>query len=197
MSRASILAALESGRMRWEGRWLTKAQRNAVADYLGSPALSASVKMTGACPRDLDPPPNPPVWNGWGVDSHNTRFQSERAAALTADQIQTLKLKWAFGFPGASATFGQPTSYAGKLFVGSEDGSVYALDSATGCVWWTFKAPATVKTAVSIGNHGQSAFFGDTNGNVYAVSTSDGLLLWKAHPSPASSAWRCLRPASE
>ncbi len=184
MSRASILAALETGRMRWEGRWLTKVQRNAVADYLGSPALSASVKMTGACPRDLDPPPNPPVWNGWGVDPHNTRFQSGSAAALTADQIQTLKLKWAFGFPGASATFGQPTSYAGKLFVGSEDGSVYALDSATGCVWWTFKAPATVKTAISIGNHGQSAFFGDTNGNVYAVSTSNGSLLWKAHPEP-------------
>jgi len=182
MSKASILIALQSGKMKWEGRWLTKEQRNAVADYLGSSALSASVKMSGSCPRDLDPPADPPVWSGWGADSHNTRFQSARSAALTADQVRRLKLKWAFGFPGASATYGQPTSFAGRLFVGSEDGTVYALDAATGCAWWTFKAAATVKTAVSIGNHGQDAYFGDTNGNVYAVTVSDGALLWKIHP---------------
>ena len=182
MSRASILDALQNGRMKWEGRWLTKAERNAVADYLGSPALSASVKMTGACPRNLDPPADPPIWNGWGVDSHNTRFQSAQAADLTPGQVKNLKLKWAFGFPGASATYGQPTSYAGRLFVGSEDGSVYSLDAATGCVWWTFKAAATVKTAVSIGSRGREAYFGDTNGNIYAVDVSDGSLTWKIHP---------------
>jgi len=182
MSRASILLALESGKMKWEGKWLTKKQRNAIADYLGSPALSAPIKMADSCPRDLDPSADPPVWSGWGADSRNTRFQPGPSAALTAVQVRKLKLKWAFGFPGASATYGQPTSFGGRLFVGSEDGTVYALDAATGCAWWTFKAAATVKTAVSIGNHGQSAFFGDTNGNVYAVTVSDGALLWKIHP---------------
>jgi len=184
MSRESILAALETGKMKWEGRWLSKAQRAAVADYLGSPALSAAVTMSGTCRADLDPPANPPIWNGWGVDAHNTRFQSSDAAGLTVEQVKNLKLKWAFGFPGASATYGQPTSYAGKLFVGSEDGTVYALDAATGCVWWTFKAAATVKTAVSIGNHGGTVFFGDTNGNVYALSSANGSVVWKVRPEP-------------
>jgi len=182
MSKASILAALESGRMKWQGRLLSKKQREAVADYLASPSLSASYKVTGSCPRDLDPPPNPPVWTGWGADPHNTRFQPANSAALTIDQVKTLKLKWAFGYPGASATYGQPTAFAGKLFVGSEDGTVYALDAATGCTWWTFKAQATVKTAVSIGNNGQSAIFGDTNGNIYSVAVADGTQIWKAHP---------------
>jgi polyvinyl alcohol dehydrogenase (cytochrome) len=188
MSKASILAALETGRMRWQGRALTKKQREAVANYLASPSLSAAVKVTGSCPRDLDPPPDPPVWTGWGVDTHNTRFQPARFAALTPEQVKTLKLKWAFGYPGASATYGQPTSYAGRLFVGSEDGTVYALDAATGCTWWTYHAQATVKTAVSIGNHGQAALFGDTNGNVYAVAVSDGSLLWKVHPESHAAA---------
>ena len=188
MSRESILAALESGKMKWEGRWLSKAQRAAVADYLGSAALSAAVKMGGACRSDVDPPANAPIWNGWGVDSHNTRFQSAQAAALTVEQIRNLKLKWAFGFPEASATYGQPTSYAGKLFVGSEDGTVYALDAATGCDWWTFKAAATVKTAVSIGKHGNAVFFGDTNGNVYSLSAANGTVLWKAHPESHQAA---------
>jgi polyvinyl alcohol dehydrogenase (cytochrome) len=182
MSKASILAALESGRMKWQGRLLSKKQRDAVADYLASPSLSASYKVTGSCARDLDPPPNPPVWTGWGADAHNTRFQPANSSALTSDQVKTLRLKWAFGYPGASATYGQPTSIAGKLFVGSEDGTVYALDAATGCTWWTFKAQATVKTAVSIGNNGQAALFGDTNGNIYSVAVADGTQIWKVHP---------------
>lgn len=85
-------------------------------------------------------------------------------------------------FPGAAATYGQPTSFAGKLFVGSEDGTVYALDSASGCRWWSFKASATVKTAISVGEEGSAAFFGDTNGFVYAVKVSDGSILWKVRP---------------
>jgi polyvinyl alcohol dehydrogenase (cytochrome) len=188
MSRESILAALETGKMKWEGRWLSKPQRVAVADYLGSPTLSEAVKMSGVCRKDVDPPANAPIWNGWGVDSHNTRFQSAQAAGLTVEQVKNLKLKWAFGFPGASATYGQPTSYAGKLFVGSEDGTVYALDAATGCTWWTFKASATVKTAVSIGSGGSAVFFGDTNGNVYSLSSANGSVLWKAHPESHQAA---------
>src|SRR5579862_3030468 len=169
MSKASIFTAMESGRMRWEAKFLSKAQKNAIADFLGVPDQTTAESMIGFCPRDTDPPPNPPGWSGWGVDAANTRYQPARAAALDRDQVKNLKLKWAFGFPGAAATFGQPTSYDGRLYVGSEDGTVYALDSATGCLWWRYKASATVKTAVSVGNKGTLAFFGDTNGFVYAV----------------------------
>ncbi len=188
MSRTAILSALETGKMKWEGKMMSKAQRDAIADYLGVPDLPAVAKMTGFCARDLDPPADPPVWSGWGVDPHNTRFQPEKSAGLGPDQVKTLKLKWAFGFPNAAATYGQPTSYAGRLFVGSEDGTVYALDAATGCTWWTFKASATVKTAISIGNHGSAAFFGDTNGNVYAVNFADGSLIWKMRPEVHAAA---------
>ena len=144
MMASSILAALESGRMKWEAKSLSKEQKTAIADYLGAPNVSTAANITRVCARDLDPPPNPPVWPGWGGDPQNSRFQPTLAAGLTRGQIQNLKLKWSFGLPGAAATFGQPTSFAGKLFVGSEDGTVYALDSATGCLWWSFKASATV-----------------------------------------------------
>jgi polyvinyl alcohol dehydrogenase (cytochrome) len=192
MAKRAILAALNSGRMKLEARGLSKAQRTAIASYLAAPD-SPVVTMTGYCARDLDPPPNPPVWSGWGADAENSRFQPGLSAGLKRSQLKNLKLKWAFGFPGAAATFGQPTSYAGKLFVGSEDGTVYALDAATGCLWWMFKASATVKTAISVGNPNQSdqggaAFFGDTNGNVYAVKVADGSVLWQVHPEPHASA---------
>jgi len=62
-----------------------------------------------------------------------------------------LKFKWAFAFPGAAATYGQPTSSPANWFVGSEDGTVYALDSGDRLHVVTFKASATVKTAISVG----------------------------------------------
>jgi len=34
--------------------------------------------------------------------------------------------------------------------VGSQDGTVYALDEETGCVRWTFRAPAEVRTAIIV-----------------------------------------------
>jgi polyvinyl alcohol dehydrogenase (cytochrome) len=187
MSRSSILATLKTGRMRWEAKFLSDAKKNAIADYLAAPA-SAAMASNAFCARDLDPPPNPPVWSGWGADVRNRRFQSTSAAGLTRQQVRKLKLKWAFGFPGVAATYGQPTAFQGRLFVGSEDGTVYALDSATGCVWWTYKASATVKTAISIGNHGTTAFFGDTNGIIYALRQEDGSLLWKLHADPHPAA---------
>jgi len=182
MSRAAILTALQSGRMRWEGKSLTPAEKSAVSEFLGKSDLAVAASLMGVCARDLDPPADPPIWSGWGVTPTNTRFQPLSSAALDREKIKTLKLKWAFGFPGAAATYGQPTSYAGRIYVGSEDGTVYALDAATGCMWWQFRASTTVKTAISIGNSGQTAYFGDTNGYIYAVNTADGKPIWRVHP---------------
>jgi len=174
--------------MKWEARNLSKAEKIAVAEYLGKSDVAISAKLTGVCPRDLDPPAHPPIWAGWGADPRNTRFQPVQAGGIDRERVKGLKLKWAFGFPGAAATYGQPTSSAGMVFVGSEDGTVYALDAATGCSWWTFRASATVKTAISIGNNGHTAFFGDTNGYVYAISTADGTLAWRVHPEAHQAA---------
>jgi polyvinyl alcohol dehydrogenase (cytochrome) len=182
MSRHSILAALETGEMKWEGRTLTKLERVAVANYLGKSEAAISAVRSGLCSRDVDPPPDAPVWAGWGVDPQNSRFQPASVARLNREQVKRLKLKWAFGFPGAAATYSQPTSYAGKLFVGSEDGTVYALDAVQGCIWWTFRAADTVKTAISIGNDGHAAFFGDTSGYIYAVDTDNGSQIWRVRP---------------
>lgn len=186
MSKPAIYSALRSGRMKWEAKHLSDLEKKAIAEYL-STAPQHVASNNGYCARDLDPPPNPPEWAGWGADLRNRRFQPTLAAGMTRAQVGSLKLKWAFGFPGVAATYGQPTAFKGRLFVGSEDGTVYALDAATGCLWWSFKAAATVKTAISISQQGTAAFFGDTNGLIYAVKVADGSLIWKvqadSHPA--------------
>ncbi len=93
-----------------------------------------------------------PMWNGWGNGVTNARFQSAKGAGLTAAQVPNLKLKWAFGFPGAEEVYGQPT-VAGRRVSSSgvDNGAVYSLDAETGCVYWSYQADAGVRTAISIG----------------------------------------------
>jgi len=122
-------------------------------------------------------------WNGWGASPTQQRFQPAERARLGADAVPKLALKWAFGFPGAQAAYGQPAIAGNRLFVGSNDGTVYALAADTGCLHWTFKAAAQVRTAISIGMAGNAPaiFFGDQQANAYAVDASTGVRLWKVH----------------
>ena len=128
-------------------------------------------------------------WSGWGAAPTQQRFQPADRARLSADAVPRLTLRWAFGFPGASAAYGQPSIAGNRLFVGSSDGTVYALAANTGCLHWTFKAEAQVRTAISIGTAGNmpAAYFGDQKAYAYAVNAMTGTLLWKTrvdeHPA--------------
>ena len=189
MAPARIYTALTTGIMAPQATALSDAEKRAIAEYLGegkivSAEVADASRMANRCTTGqvLRNPSEMPSWNGWGVDAVNSRFQP--AAAIAADQVPRLKLKWAFGFPGATAAYGQPTVVSGRVFVGSDTGYVYALDAATGCVHWSFQAQAGVRSAVSIGPMvGQSgrytAYFGDMRANVYAVDATTGESIWR------------------
>ena len=155
---------------------------------------TAAASPTGACPNKgavaFANPPNDPHWNGWGVDPSQHRFQPADMARLPASDLQRLKLKWAFGFPGARRAVTQPTVFGGRVFVGSENGKVYSLDAKTGCTYWAFDAVRGVRSAVVIGPRGDgwAAYFGDRGGNVHAVDALTGKALWttKVDEHPAA-----------
>ncbi len=189
LPRTSIVSALETGVMKMQGADLTEAQRQAVAAFLSSVKVTDSKPVQGGfCTVRPDHLIDDPGWNGWGAGVSNSRYEPGAVAAIDRQTVPRLKLKWAFGFPGAWATFGQPTVFGGRVFAGSEDGHVYSLDAKTGCIYWVFKSPSTVKTAISVGLGGALAFFGDVDGNVYAVNAATGFLVWKtrADPHPAA-----------
>ena len=123
-----------------------------------------------------------PMWNGWGNDLANTRYQPAKTAGVTATDVPKLKLKWAFGFQGTNSSSGQPTIAGGRVFVGNINSFVYSLDANTGCTYWSFKADAGVRTAVTVaaiagGKH--VAMFGDIRAHVYGVDAQTGAQLWK------------------
>jgi polyvinyl alcohol dehydrogenase (cytochrome) len=173
-----ILKALESGSMKVQGDALTAEERVAVARYLGKSGPSVVPEMSGFCAAAAKPAASKSSWNGWSPDDRNTRFQPAGAAGLDAAQVSSLNLKWAFGFPSGTTAFGQPSIVDGRVITGSNDGTVYALDAHTGCIYWRYQAKALVRAAVVVGP-GSRAYFGDLESNVYAVDVNTGKLIWR------------------
>ena len=192
MAPEKIYAALATGLMApVVGNTMTDMEKRRVAEtvsgrLLGSTGTGDAKAMPNHCASNppLSDPAAGPAWNGWGADVGNTRFQTAKAAGLSADQVPHLKLKWAFGFPTGLSAYGQPTIVSGRVFVASDNGYVYSLDAETGCVYWSFQAKAAMRTAISIGpvtGDGDTkfaAYVGDQKANVYAIDAQTGKLLW-------------------
>ena len=73
---------------------------------------------------------------------------SAQQAALTSEQVPQLKLKWAFAYPKAQRARSQPSIGWGAVFVGSQDGTVYAFDLKSGWMRWSVRASAELRTAI-------------------------------------------------
>ncbi|HWZ42759.1 MAG TPA: PQQ-binding-like beta-propeller repeat protein [Candidatus Saccharimonadales bacterium] len=185
-SPEAIVDTLVNGAMRLQGSRLSGAERRALAEFITGRKMGGDVvgAGTGRCTTQapLPDPSRSPQWNGWGPEATNTRFQPASQAGLTAEQVPHLELQWAFGFPDATSAWAQPSVASGRVFVGSQNGTVYSLNARTGCIDWTFSAAGGVRTAIAIGP--QSApgsfvlYFGDTKANAYAVDASTGKQIW-------------------
>jgi polyvinyl alcohol dehydrogenase (cytochrome) len=190
-SPQAIIDALTAGSMKYQGLALSGGERRAIAEYLTGRKLRAplSSNTIGNCGR-RPPPGDPragPHWNGWGPSIDNTHAQPADQAGLTAEQVPRLHLKWAFGFPDATSAWAQPTIAGGRLYVGSQNGTVYSLDAASGCAVWTFVAQGGVRASISIarvrGVNGRAtasdvAYFSDQKGFAYAVDAATGKQIW-------------------
>jgi polyvinyl alcohol dehydrogenase (cytochrome) len=196
MSPERIYAALTTGVMKSVGDTLSETDRRRVSESIAGQLLGASqsgdaANMPNRCASS---PPlqdlSGPAWNGWGNGLGNHRFQSADAAGLTAANVGRLKLKWAFGYPGGTSAYGQPTVVAGRVFVGTDTGYVYSLDAGSGCVYWSYRSRAGVRNAMTLGpihpvHADQKAryavFFGDLKANAYAIDAETGREIWVTH----------------
>jgi polyvinyl alcohol dehydrogenase (cytochrome) len=191
MSPEHIESELASFSMRRQGAALSPAERRAVAEFLtGRPegsyrAPTAIIPKSAYCTTTATAgdPLKGPSWNGWGIDLQNTRHQPAAAAGLSASDVPRLKLKWSFGFAGASASGSQVSIVGDRVFVGSRNGVMYSLARQTGCLVWAFEADAGTRSTpvvvTAAGGSGGTVYFGDAHAQVYAVDAATGALEWK------------------
>ncbi len=171
MTPARIINTLDFGVMMSVTSMLSRAERDAVANYLGTPRDDRKIPANAFCKDRAVAIANDPKvsWNGWSPSLSNARFQP--VSGLTLDQVRSLKLKWAFGYEGDVNSFSPPAILDGQLFVGSASGLVHALDAKSGCIKWQYQASGPVRTAMLIAPNGSkhSLLFGDQTGLFYAV----------------------------
>jgi len=96
--------------------------------------------------------------------------------ALSSEHLSPpLSLQWTF--EAEDKIVSSPTIKDGKVFIGSRDNHLYAIDAASGALAWKYKTgnwvdstPALEETRVT---------FASRDGYLYSLDTSKGSLVWK------------------
>ena len=85
-------------------------------------------------------------------------------------------VKWKFQTGGE--VISSPAVVGGVVYVGSNDGRLYAIDEATGALKWKFATGAR-DALLRLRLPDGVVFFGSYDGNFYAVDAATGKVRWK------------------
>jgi len=138
-----------------------------------------------------------PIASSPAVDEGTIYFVSS-VGALVAIDGATGKPKWVFateyekkfeakglhGYPSAAQTIpdawdlftSSPAVASGKVFFGSGDGNVYAVDAATGLLQWKFGTGAVVHASPAVA--GNTVYIGSWDSYLYALDADTGRQKW-------------------
>jgi len=108
-------------------------------------------------------------WPLFGYDLENTGHNPD-ASGVPADPGPV----WGVGTGGPVQT--SPTVLNGRVFVGSTDATVYALDAADGDELWTVETGGPVRSAPAAADG--RVYVGSDDGTVYAFDAADGSIDW-------------------
>jgi len=98
------------------------------------------------------------------------------SGVYSAAGVPQLKgVKWTFHTHGEVVS--SPAVAQGVVYVGSNDGNLYAIDQQTGSQKWTFSTGARIGSSPAV-DHGL-VYFNSYDGNFYAVDETSGKLRWK------------------
>lgn len=194
-TRGTIVKAMSEGVMMDQSAGLTGDEMAAIAAYLSQLEVSASAAEPPRChATDWYDARKTAGFEGWGLDENNHHYIAPEVAGFDLSDLLDMELKWAFSFPDANRARSQPVIAGGALFVGSHNGSVFALDAESGCMHWRYQANTEVRTAIGHTEIGGTPYlyFGDLIGHAYVIDAVTGTEVWKRkvddHPSATITA---------
>ncbi len=102
-------------------------------------------------------------------DSRNTQYNTETTGPTAAVQS-----RWTVDTGGAVRS--SPAVIRGTVYVGSDDGTVYALDTDTGETAWTAETGGPVRSSPAVVDG--TVYVGSDDGTVYAFDAETGEQGW-------------------
>jgi serine/threonine protein kinase len=94
----------------------------------------------------------------------------------TAATISSSAVKPLWTFKCEDEIRASPILYQGKVFIGSYDYNLYALDAINGSFVWKYPTEGGVVTRPAV--YENEIFFGSEDGNLYVLNVRTGKLLW-------------------
>ena len=85
------------------------------------------------------------------------------------------RVKWTFKTGGW--VLSSPAVSEGVVYIGSDDGNVYAINAAAGAAKWKFATEGPIRSSPAVANG--TVYFVSYDGNFYAVDAATGKLKWK------------------
>jgi eukaryotic-like serine/threonine-protein kinase len=104
-------------------------------------------------------------------------FQSDAAHTGTRDVRPGTIFGDAWTFQTAGKVFSSPVFHKGKVYFGSEDGYVYALQPKSGKLVWKFKTGGAVHTTPALIDN--RLYVGSFDGFYYCLDSNTGIEKWK------------------
>ena len=182
-TQRELVAVMTEGKMQEQAKHLSKAEINKIATYISSTEQISLLKCSRELVNsDLRPGPN---WTSKGNGPLNKRYQKN--TNINSSNIKNLKLKWSFRLKGYDAR-SQPIAIGNLILVSTKD-TLYALDSDTGCAFWSFKSPSGFRVSPAYGKEaGPFLFAVDQELITYKLDLLEGKLVWKTQ-LPRESEW--------
>ena len=182
-TQRELVAVMTEGKMQEQAKHLSKAEINKIATYISSTEQTSLLKCSRQLMEsDLRPGSN---WTSKGNGPLNKRYQKN--TNINSSNIKNLKLKWSFRLKGWDAR-SQPIAIGNLILAATKD-TLYALDSDTGCAFWTFKSPSAFRVSPAYDKEaGLFVFAVDQELITYKLDLLEGKLVWKTQ-LPRESEW--------
>lgn len=177
-----LLSSLEFGRMQAQAAALSPAERHAIAAWLGSAEDGARFAWIEArrCAQPIAELP-PDAAGDWGFGVRNARH-IPHGVTIAPHNVARLELAWSVALPQVTDMRSQPVAAGEVLFLGTQTGSVLALDVRSGCVHWSQRVTGSVRSALTLAatpDGVSTLFFADDLGTVHALDARSGQRRWQ------------------
>ncbi len=200
-----VVDTLSKGVMQAQAQGLNREQMEGIAEHVTGKEMGTQPSLTDQwdinyCEHTPTPlhasnfEKDSSFWNGWGHGNEGKRFQPN--PGIKAGDINRLKVKWAFAYPGGR-TNSQPIIIGDRLFVSSRPGMVFSLDANTGCTYWAYRIDNGARATMSVGaftdkepstESGDGAqsktyalYVGTSDRNIKALDADTGKELWSTN----------------